>query len=301
MSNYYYYLFFISFLNCKLHYFCVPHCALCLYTAILYGLTVHLHYNGAAYKHLCTLSKLQGIKQRDRLCACNKWRKWRGPRDKRTRRDARTLPLLLLLRCAVVIPAALSRRRALSNSLCLSLIIRIRRKWRAQCAARDVCCCCCCCLSGSSVGCPRPPSHSHFCSRAAVNCVLYLSLSVARSLSHSHAKFNKSALMKHTWPIYLSFLAAMQTNFINWTCWGTCYKRHNYVCVHCMCVCVCVYYVLIVATFIISNVTILSLSRTLSLSYNLYSSLSLSFALCLFMFFRVHFSSSLSMPYSAWF
>lgn len=93
--------------------------------------------------------------------------------------------------------------------------------------------------------------------------------------------------MKHTWPIYLSFLAAMQTNFINWTCWGTCYSRHKYVCVYSMCV--CVLYVLIVATFIISNVTILSLSRKLSLSLPLSILVSLSlfvylcFSLCTFL------------------
>lgn len=172
---------------CKLHYFGVPHCALWLDTAIVFSLTAHLHYNGTAQSnpHLYMLSLLQGIQQRDRLCACNKWRKWRGPRDKRTRRDARTLslplPLLLLLRCVVVIPAALSH----SVSLALSLSIRIRRKWRAQCAARDVCCCCCCCLSGSSVGCPRPASHSHSCSRAAVNCVLSLSNCLCRTRTPS--------------------------------------------------------------------------------------------------------------------
>lgn len=92
--------------------------------------------------------------------------------------------------------------------------------------------------------------------------------------------------MKHTWPIYLSFLAAMQTNFINWTCWGTCYSRHKYVCVYsmCVCVCVCVYYMFWLWPHSLSAMwqfsRYLASSRSLSLS----PSLSLSHSLFIYVF-----------------
>lgn len=88
--------------------------------------------------------------------------------------------------------------------------------------------------------------------------------------------------MKHTWPIYLSFLAAMQTNFINWTCWGTCYSRHKYVCVYSMSV--CVYYMFWLWPHSLSAMwqfsRYLASSRSPCLSFSIFVSLSLFVYLC---------------------